>query len=285
MKITKTPSSTGIKMTSPTRLLSVFILIAGSSFAQDVNVALINACNKGDATKAKAAIAKGANVNTTTDAGMTPLLCATRRGNIEIMKFLLEKGADVNAKESKYGQTALILAARGGYTDAVKLLIEKKADLNVKEKMYGQTAVLLAANEEIVDLLKKAGAETSKDTSVAPAKKEIKTVQEAPQAPAEQEQPKKKNLNEELIAAAEKGNIPVVRVLLAEGAPLNAADERGNDALMLAAKSGNAELVKILLEKGASVCGRNVDGDTALKVATAKGNVKIVGLLRDAGAR
>ena len=44
---------------------------------------------------------------------------------INIIEFLLKKGANINAKD-KFGATPLHLAAISGYTDSVKVLLEKK---------------------------------------------------------------------------------------------------------------------------------------------------------------
>ncbi len=56
---------------------------------------------------------------------------------------MLDKGADVNAK-FRYGATALFKAAERGHTEVVKLLIERGADVNVKDTFYGATALYWA---------------------------------------------------------------------------------------------------------------------------------------------
>ena len=53
------------------------------------------------------------------------LLNACVIGDLEKVKQLLEKGADVNAREYEYGWTALMLAALNGHKEVVELLIEK----------------------------------------------------------------------------------------------------------------------------------------------------------------
>ena len=54
------------------------------------------------------------------------------KDHTEVVKLLLEKGAEVNAKESTNGVTALMMAANNGHPEVVKLLLEKSANVNVK---------------------------------------------------------------------------------------------------------------------------------------------------------
>lgn len=61
-----------------------------------------------------------------------PFVQAAERGELALVKSMLEKGVDVNAR-NKYGQTALILAAARGHFDVVKLLLEKGADLRARD--------------------------------------------------------------------------------------------------------------------------------------------------------
>jgi ankyrin repeat protein len=56
---------------------------------------------------------------------------------------LLDKGADVNAKSGDQGRTPLIVAVLGGYTDIVRALLERGADINEKDNS-GKTALELA---------------------------------------------------------------------------------------------------------------------------------------------
>jgi ankyrin repeat protein len=57
---------------------------------------------------------------------MTPLLWAAKNGQIEVVKLLLEKGANSEAKD-KSDRTALMLAVANGKTDVAALLREKGA--------------------------------------------------------------------------------------------------------------------------------------------------------------
>ena len=55
-------------------------------------------------------------------------MIAASNGHTDIVKALLDKGADVNARGNK-GSTALMFAAYNGHTDIVKSLIDKGAGL------------------------------------------------------------------------------------------------------------------------------------------------------------
>ena len=59
-----------------------------------------------------------------------PLTSAARSGDINTVKNLLDKGADVNVKDNIGGWTALVHAAYKGHTKVVKLLIAKGADVD-----------------------------------------------------------------------------------------------------------------------------------------------------------
>jgi Ankyrin repeats (3 copies)/Domain of unknown function (DUF3471) len=81
------------------------------------------------------------------------LLAAARKSNVEVVKTLLAKGADVNAK-SPYGQTPLFFACDRGNIEIVKMLLDKGADLNVKDTFYNSTALTWAAQNKRVEVVK-----------------------------------------------------------------------------------------------------------------------------------
>ena len=108
-------------------------------------------------------VSQGADVNAKCDNGlMTPLLCATRLGNVEIAQFLISRGADVNAKNNG-GWTPLHSAARGGNVEMVKFLISKGADVNAKlDKDPTPLHVAVSnGNVEIVQFLISRGADVN----------------------------------------------------------------------------------------------------------------------------
>jgi ankyrin repeat protein len=69
------------------------------------------------------------------------LIKASREGDLEIVKLLIEKRADINAKEEHSKRTPLIEASSNGHFELVKLLLNNGADANAQDK-DGLTALL-----------------------------------------------------------------------------------------------------------------------------------------------
>ena len=73
-------------------------------------------------------------------------------GDYKMVKYLIESGADINAKD-KNGWTALMFAARNGYDKIAQLLIKSGADIKAKDR-DGKTALSLAKEERYNDLIR-----------------------------------------------------------------------------------------------------------------------------------
>lgn len=126
---------------------------------QELNQELFREAFLGNTEIVKALLAKAADVNAKDNNGWTALLIASRNGYTKIVQALLAKGADVNLK-ANYDLTALMSAAMGGHTEAVKILLESGADAKIKT-YDGGTALKLAEAGlygDIVKLLRQAGA-------------------------------------------------------------------------------------------------------------------------------
>ena len=82
---------------------------------------LHDAAIKGDIFKVRQLIEKGADVNARDQNQHTPLHNAASRRNTDVAKLLIDKGADVNAKDN-YGQTALDMAEASHKPDIVSIL-------------------------------------------------------------------------------------------------------------------------------------------------------------------
>jgi ankyrin repeat protein len=98
---------------------------------------------------------KGANVNSTDSYGSSPLQEAVCCKNIELASIgrLLQKGADINYKDPKIGWTSLHYATSAESIAVVKLLINKGADINARNNQ-GATPLLVAVQHDSLPITK-----------------------------------------------------------------------------------------------------------------------------------
>jgi serine/threonine-protein phosphatase 6 regulatory ankyrin repeat subunit B len=106
---------------------------------------LIVAIANGKNDVVKALIDKGADVNLTDNTGLTPLMIAAEKGHLTTVQALLSTpGIDIDDKTTD-GVTALYFAAINGKEDVVKALIDKGADVNLTDN-DGQTPIMAASS-------------------------------------------------------------------------------------------------------------------------------------------
>ena len=113
----------------------------------------------GDIEQVKSLISKGADINSRNRMDWTPLHTAIQNRQQAVIELLIATGADVNAKDNS-GRTPLLVAVNTGQKDVVALLITKVADVNAMGSR-GDNALSLAkkrGDTEIVELLLKHGA-------------------------------------------------------------------------------------------------------------------------------
>src|SRR5207253_5926717 len=90
-------------------------------------------------------------------AGSMPLSIAAAEGRINAVRYLLDEGADVNARE-KMGDTALTEAAFYGQSATVKELLLHGADVNaIGDEGTALDIAINKRNEAITELLKHYG--------------------------------------------------------------------------------------------------------------------------------
>ena len=82
-----------------------------------------------------------------------------------------------------------------------------------------------------------------------------------------------------LMAAAERGRVDIVKLLLDHKADPNVAGRDAGTALMLAAENNQPEIVKLLLDRGADPNRQDHNGWTALLKAAYQGNAKCIEIL------
>lgn len=116
---------------------------------------LIFAASNGHTSIVEFLFSKGADINARDSGGQTALLYASKRSFNETAAFLLENGAEVNVQSKKRGITPLMLAAGWGNLELVRMLLDHGADANLTD-IFGKTAKSLAqerGNSDVIDLL------------------------------------------------------------------------------------------------------------------------------------
>ena len=113
---------------------------------------LAKACWDGREEIVRYLLEKGANVNVTTSDGTTPLLEAVRRERPVIVGMLLAKGAKPNQRDSRQ-MTPLGTAAGVGSVEVIELLVKAKADLHAE--MYGITPLGFAVAAKKTEAIKR----------------------------------------------------------------------------------------------------------------------------------
>ena len=149
--------------------------------------------------------------------GATPLSCAAERGNAEIARLLIARGADMNHADNQ-GVTPLMKAARGGSVEIVEEMLKHGADVHRASKR-GETALMWAASGPGNNLPL---AIASVDSALA------------------------------CSASGTGDNLPMVIRLVQAGADMNARSKTGVTAMGIAALWGNSSITLWLYDQGAN---------------------------------
>ncbi len=159
----------------------------------------------------------------------TPLMLAATFGHLEIMKYLVENGANLQTRNT-YGQTLLMLSLQFGYLDCMQYLIDLGVPIDDVDH-EGNTALHIAIkkrNGNIIKLLLKNNADINK-----------------------------RNLKNDpcLLTAIEAcADENILKILIEEGkADIHALDNFGHTALHRAAQKENISTMKYLLAQGADI--------------------------------
>lgn len=260
--------------------------------------ALLKAIKLNDVSKVRELLAVAADPNhRDTLTGVTPLLSAAYYGNAEIVKRVVEAGAEVNdipwglrdaridtsnvpiadrelARRATHGDTPLIAAIRFDHADAAVVLLHHGARPELPNR-DNETPGLLAARNgmaQVIALMLEKGLDP--DLSEIP---EIDGYSVANLV-------KGGASRAALLEAAARGHEPVIDVLLKGDANPDIRDDEGRTALFWSASQGYFKSVQRLLAGQANPTIADKHGTTPLMLAAKSGYLKMAEALLDQGA-
>ena len=170
---------------------------------------------------------KGADVNTATSNGLTPLYDACTNGHFETIQLLLNKGADIRVVFSS-GWTPLQEFSATGHVETVRLLVDEGVDVKLACSTV-ITPLQMVSQDGHLDIVQ---LHLDKGVNVSAGNIWGLTA---------------------LHRASEFGYLDIVQLLLDKGADVSATDRWGETPLKKAAYNGHFNIVRLLRAKGANL--------------------------------
>jgi ankyrin repeat protein len=189
----------------------------------------------------KRLVEKGANVNKPGDYGETVLFDVANRGDLDLVQFLLQHGADINHK-SRANETALFKARR--HPEIFKFLVENGCDttcITRYDKVDIMYMLCTFENVELATYLLDKGLDIHRTFEYNTSYLDV---------------------------AAKSSNLETVKLLLSRGAVVSRTDDWGNTPLHKSLfEAINIDVVKFLIANGADVNHKNNEGKSPLDIA------------------
>jgi ankyrin repeat protein/L-ascorbate metabolism protein UlaG (beta-lactamase superfamily) len=270
-------------------LLWLLLLLASTCWCAEIHDAAL----KGDLAQVKALLAKDPSlINAKGHNEKAPLHWAAQGGHLELAKYLVARGASVDAPNIQK-ETPLVYAAESGHLKLAEMLIAKGADVNVKTTLPASPIhyALWAGRTDLFMLLAAKGADLK-----TPRLQGYALLHEAAggESTAIVDLLLKKGIAIDLKTdfgatplhyAVMRGTTAITSLLINKGADVNAVSENGWWPLNLAVKGGRAEAVAMLLKAGARMDTKDQESQRfPLHLAAAKGYGRICSLLLEKGA-
>ncbi|XP_059171172.1 putative ankyrin repeat protein RF_0381 [Physella acuta] len=223
-------------------------------------------------------------INAKNREGYTALMLAVERENLQVLRALLEAGADVNVSRSSDGSyTALSLAVDKGHTTAVRELLQHGAFLScekgiealdmARENGFFRAVVngeeyLIRQNKEQT-LNENTGVFQSFKNNRLDLVKDLITAGSYIDKTA-------------LTLAISKNSPPCVDILIESKIDVNFINKNKWTPLHMAA-SKNEQIVGLLIKGKADVNAKTCEGETSLHLAASTGDIKTIQRLKEAG--
>ena len=258
---------------------------------------LHHCCRSGNVATAKSLLAHGADIENLVPADVcaTPFLRAVFNNKIDLIEYLLSRGANI-APEGFNGYTALHICAWKNHPKICTFLLNRGGiDIDARDNV-GMTPLLRAANlgnsEAVAQILINHGASTDvkADTGENALRLLLRSDMKSSELlklllerEADINAVDKDNLAP-LIKAVVYGRAPLVSAILAKNPNLEATNNSQMTSLNIASWKGFKEIVILLLNAGADINHRDKDGISSLIYAAKYGQEEIVRLLITRGA-
>ncbi len=238
----------------------------------------------------------------------TSLCQLTEIGDLELIKLMLSRISDGEAKDVFIKQTVLMepagqrprnlssihIAALFGHTSIVEYLIDLNISVNTIN-IKNDTPVLWAARGNHIETVKRLielGADLShqNDKGSTPlywaCRYGFDELVEVliKEGHADIHQQRKLGLFSPIVLTAALGYTNIVEILLRNGANVNLRVQNGYTPLHHAAENGNDDTIEVLLEHGAQINEETDFGDNALQLAAAAHEIDALGVLAANGA-
>lgn len=254
------------------------------------DTSLVRAVKISDVDRVRTLMYANVNVNEKNYAGITPLTIAAEKGNMEIIKMIVEDGKAVVNDPSSYGVTPLISAAAAGNDKVVEYLIAKGADVTAKDDL-GKTALIYAIgfdNPKLISNLIKLDnkavnlPDNSGNTPLiyAAQKGLVNNIKLLLASGAKVDYRNPATGLSALSAAAAEDRSAAIRLLVRTGkADVNLADLSGRTPIFYAVEQNKADALRTLISLGADVNAQDNNGVTPLMRASAKNRQDCVDIL------
>jgi uncharacterized protein len=267
--------------------------VAGSTNKTALHMAVVNETEC--AAAVQLFLKHGADPCIKTPAGFNALVAATMQGNLAAVTVLLDYGMDITVTvrgKIQDGITLLMLAAQEGHIDLVRLLLQRGADVNTLDS--GGRNVLLGAalshSAEMLKLLLDSGASAGRMSEHALLAAVLSNDLQCAQLLIDSgTDVNATDCTDDELSGAEKrswtflmqASTPAMaKLLLAAGADAHRTTASGNTCLHRAVMCSHpAPVLCLLIKAGVDLHAVNSKGKTAAQVAQSKGNTLAAALL------
>ena len=245
---------------------------------------LLAAITRKDAAQVRLALKDGADPNGTNEEATSMLALAASLGSAQICGLLIDRGAKLDPDR---GDDPLASAIINGHTDVVRVLLDRGADPNSPNE-HGISMLSFSITfkrMDILNILLERGAKPDGAALLSAVEADVPAVVTLILDRGVDINARDEDGMTALIAAAAKDLHALAELLVRRGAELNAKDGAGENALIIASKSGSLRVAELLVKRGADVNAKDNIGKTALMHAAGEQRAKMVALLKAAGAR